>query len=117
MECKRRGTVCVAVSRGIPCLGPVTQAGCGAICPAFDRECFGCYGPKEQPNLYSLDKHYEGTGIDDRHLLRLARSFNGYAPEFREVSNTLQQAIDRNGGPALAAVTLQEGGIAPSPDG
>ena len=46
--------MCVAVAQGIACLGPVTQAGCGAICPAFNRECFGCYGPKEQPNLVSL---------------------------------------------------------------
>src|SRR6185437_15162325 len=32
-DCKLRGTSCVMVARGIPCLGPVTQAGCGAICP------------------------------------------------------------------------------------
>ncbi|MFM1904301.1 MAG: NAD-reducing hydrogenase HoxS subunit delta, partial [Planctomycetota bacterium] len=50
VECKARGTVCVAVARGVPCLGPVTQAGCGAICPAHDRECFGCYGPAEAAN-------------------------------------------------------------------
>ena len=47
MECKRRGTVCVMVAHGTPCLGPVTHAGCGAICPAYDRGCYGCYGPME----------------------------------------------------------------------
>ena len=36
-ECKLRGTACIMVARGTPCLGPVTQAGCGAICPAFGR--------------------------------------------------------------------------------
>lgn len=45
LECKARGTVCVTVARGIPCLGPVTHAGCGALCPTFGRGCFGCFGP------------------------------------------------------------------------
>jgi coenzyme F420-reducing hydrogenase gamma subunit len=84
VECKARGTVCVAVAQGIACLGPVTQAGCGAICPSFNRECFGCYGPKDKPNLISLGTHYEARGTDHDHLVRLTRNFNGYAPGFRE---------------------------------
>jgi len=91
MECKRSRTVCVAVAQGIACLGPVTQAGCGAICPSFNRECFGCYGPKEQPNLVSLTGMYAKASGDPRHLLRLTRNFNGYAPEFRETSQALEQ--------------------------
>jgi sulfhydrogenase subunit delta len=90
LECKRRQTVCVAVARGVACLGPVTQAGCGAICPAFNRECFGCYGPKEQSNLMSLSTHYLSQGADRGHLVRLTRNFNSYAPEFREASNALE---------------------------
>lgn len=90
MECKRRRTVCVAVAQGVACLGPVTQAGCGAICPAYNRECFGCYGPKEQPNLVSLTGWYSGHD-EPGHLLRLTRNFNGYAPEFRETSNSLER--------------------------
>jgi coenzyme F420-reducing hydrogenase gamma subunit len=90
MECKRRGTVCVAVARGTPCLGPVTQAGCGAICPSYDRGCYGCYGPKEITNLVSLSSHYEHQGTERDHLVRLVRNFNGYAPEFRDESNRLQ---------------------------
>jgi coenzyme F420-reducing hydrogenase gamma subunit len=84
VECKRRGTVCVAVAQSIACLGPVTQAGCGALCPSYNRECFGCYGPKEKPNLVSLTGFYKERGTDSGHLLRLTRNFNGYAPEFRE---------------------------------
>jgi coenzyme F420-reducing hydrogenase gamma subunit len=90
LECKRRGTVCVAVAQGIACLGPVTQAGCGAICPAYHRECFGCYGPKEQPNLISLTAQYRERGVSREHLVRLSRNFNGYAPEFREASEALE---------------------------
>ncbi len=90
VDCKRRGTVCVAVAQGIACLGPVTQAGCGAICPSFNRECFGCYGPKERPNLTSLTARYNARGDERGRLVRLTRNFNGYAPEFREASAALE---------------------------
>ena len=95
IECKRRRTVCIAVAQGVACLGPVTQAGCGALCPAFNRECFGCYGPKEQPNLNSLISTYARGTSGPGHLLRLTRNFNGYAPEFREASGALahQQGV------------------------
>ena len=92
VECKRRQTVCVAVAQGIACLGPVTQAGCSAICPSFNRECFGCYGPKEEPqNLVSLTARYASKGADPQHLVKLTRNFNGYAPEFRQASDQLEQ--------------------------
>ncbi|NIL99082.1 MAG: oxidoreductase [Planctomycetales bacterium] len=94
VECKRRLTVCVAVARGIACLGPVTQAGCGALCPAYHRECFGCYGPKEQPlNLVSLTTHLSRQGADGRHLVNLTRNFNGYAPQFRAASDRLEEDL------------------------
>jgi coenzyme F420-reducing hydrogenase gamma subunit len=91
MECKRRGTVCVAVAQGIACLGPVTQDGCGIICPSFNRECYGCFGPKERPNLVSLTTFYESHGADRGHLVRLARNFNAYAPGFREYTGAPRQ--------------------------
>lgn len=94
MECKRRGTVCVAVARGIACLGPLTQAGCGALCPDHARECYGCFGPKEQTNPDSLTDFYQRRGSSQPHLVRLLRNFNGYAPEFREASNRLQEDED-----------------------
>ena len=62
VECKRRGTVCVMVAHGTPCLGPVTHAGCGALCPAYDRGCYGCYGPMETPNTASLDALVRARG-------------------------------------------------------
>lgn len=92
VECKARGTVCVAVAKGIPCLGPVTQAGCHAICPAHDRECFGCYGPAEAANLVSLTGFYERRGTPRQSLLRLVRGINGYAPAFRAASDELEAA-------------------------
>lgn len=94
MECKRRGTVCLAVAQQIPCIGPLTQAGCGAICPSYNRGCFGCYGPQERPNTQSLCKHYEQQGTQRPRLLHLLRNFNAYAEEFRKGSNSLEESDD-----------------------
>lgn len=89
MDCKRRGNVCITVSQGIPCLGPVTQSGCGAICPAYDRGCYGCFGPAKQPNLQSLTDRLIASGASSLELVPLLRSFNGNAPEFRSASDRL----------------------------
>lgn len=110
MECKRRGTVCVMVAsprpdRGsavppgatdggaglrvahsTPCLGPVTHAGCGAICPAYHRGCYGCFGPKETPNTASLSAWWSHLGVPEADLVRAFRGFNAYAEAFRKES-------------------------------
>jgi coenzyme F420-reducing hydrogenase gamma subunit len=83
VECKRRGNVCVMVAHGTPCLGPVTHAGCGAICPAHDRGCYGCFGPMETPNSASLSGWMRGLGVETPELIRAYRSFNANAPAFR----------------------------------
>lgn len=84
LECKLRGVVCVMVAHGTPCLGPITQAGCGARCPAFNRGCYGCFGPMETPNTAALsDRLHDELGISDDDLSRLLRTFNADAPEFR----------------------------------
>ena len=87
IECKRRGNVCVMVAHGTPCLGPVTHAGCGAICPSYDRGCYGCYGPMEDPNTESLSAWMQDRlGADDDSLLRLYRTFNANSEPFRDQS-------------------------------
>jgi coenzyme F420-reducing hydrogenase gamma subunit len=84
VECKRRGTVCVMVARGEPCLGPVTHAGCGAICPAYDRGCFGCYGPKELANPQPLGQWARSRlGAQGAAVRRLFHNFNAWAEPFR----------------------------------
>jgi coenzyme F420-reducing hydrogenase gamma subunit len=80
IECKRRGNPCVMVAHGTPCLGPVTHAGCGALCPSYDRGCYGCYGPMETPNPASLDAW---SGLESPDLVRVYRTFNATTPEFR----------------------------------
>lgn len=86
MECKRRGAVCVMVAHGTPCLGPVTHAGCGAICPWYHRGCYGCFGPKETPNTTSLSDWWSGLGVKEADLVRAFRGFNAYAEAFRKES-------------------------------
>ncbi len=75
-ECKRRGTVCITVAHGTPCLGPVTHAGCGAICPAYNRGCYGCFGPMETPNTAALSGRLRELGMADEALVRTFRTFN-----------------------------------------
>ncbi len=86
LECKARGTTCVMVAHGTPCLGPVTHAGCGAICPAYDRGCYGCFGPMESPNVPALARQWRALGVDDAGLVRALRTFNANADAFREAS-------------------------------
>jgi sulfhydrogenase subunit delta len=86
VECKRRGTVCVAVAHGTPCLGPVTQAGCGAICPAYARGCYGCFGPQDTPNTGSIADRLRRLGVPEVDVVRVFRTFNAGAEPFRRES-------------------------------
>ena len=92
MECKGRGTVCVMVAHGTPCLGPVTHAGCGAICPAYDRGCYGCYGPMEAPNTPALGARMAALGAGEVDLVRIYRTFNAGAEPFRSAGEAYERA-------------------------
>lgn len=86
LDCKRRGNVCVMVAHGTPCLGPVTHAGCGAICPSYHRGCYGCFGPTETPNTQSLSTWWAYLGVGKEEMVRTFRGFNAYAEPFRKES-------------------------------
>lgn len=86
MECKRAGRICVMVAHGTPCLGPVTHAGCGALCPGYHRGCYGCFGPKEAANTPAMASAWAELGQDAVDLTRAFRSFNAYAEAFRKES-------------------------------
>ncbi|MEZ6057612.1 MAG: oxidoreductase [Planctomycetaceae bacterium] len=94
LDCKRSGTVCVTVARGVPCLGPVTQSGCGAICPSYTRGCYGCFGPAAQPNLVSLTHQLTSQGVPQAEIVRSLRSFNSDAPEFRHEGDRLARLVE-----------------------
>ena len=101
LECKRQGHVCVMVARGIPCLGPVTRTGCGAICPGMGRDCYGCFGPAEgftrgpghPPNTTSLAKQFhEELNLIPVEVVRRFRGINGYVGPFKAESDAWEKA-------------------------
>lgn len=85
LSCKRRGTVCIMVASGAACLGPVTSGGCGAICPAMGRGCYGCFGPVLDANTESLTAWLRASGRSDGDIGRLFAGFTAYAEPFRSV--------------------------------
>jgi coenzyme F420-reducing hydrogenase gamma subunit len=109
VECKRAGKICVMVSRGEPCLGPIISTGCDALCPGMARGCYGCFGPRESANGSSLAHWYgEALGMPDERVAAKFAGFTAYAPELREV-------IDARGGPPgmrVEASVDPEGGAA-----
>ena len=84
MECKRRQAVCVMVAQGLPCMGPVTRTGCGALCPGFGRDCYACFGPAENANTESLARRLEGLGLMPEAVARRFHFINSGAPPFTE---------------------------------
>jgi len=86
VECKERGTVCIMVARGVPCLGPITHAGCGAICPTYGRGCYGCFGPSESTNTASMGEAWIKAGASKAEVARVLSTFNANADAFREAA-------------------------------
>ncbi len=99
MECKRRGNVCILVASGEPCLGPVTRTGCGALCPAFGRGCYGCFGPKEHANATELAEWFTAAGRPPSDVGRLFAGFTAYAEPFRSVVTGLRGTRMSGDGP------------------
>jgi sulfhydrogenase subunit delta len=99
VQCKLRGNVCVMVAHGTPCLGPVTHAGCGALCPTFHRGCYGCFGPAETTNTRGLEPALLAAGASHEDIARTYATFNAAAPEFREAQEQQLVQIRRKEGP------------------
>jgi coenzyme F420-reducing hydrogenase gamma subunit len=91
VECKRNGTTCVAVAGDLSCMGPVTQAGCGALCPRFNRGCYGCFGPQDSTNTAALAERLRAKGMTEVEVMRLFRTFNAGAEPFRVQSLELEK--------------------------
>lgn len=91
LDCKLKMNICVLVAGNEPCLGPVTQAGCGAICPSYNRGCYGCFGPQDSANTFSMTEVWQNLGVQDERILKAFRGFNGFLEPFKEASERLEQ--------------------------
>jgi sulfhydrogenase subunit delta len=97
MECKRAGNPCVLVSKGEPCMGPVTRPGCGALCPGIGRACYACYGPAETANTQSLGRRLQSLGLSDEQIARRFLQINSHARTFSEAGASFGGLPDREG--------------------
>ena len=91
MECKRQGVVCTIVTANEPCMGPVTRAGCGALCPSHGRACYACYGPAEQVNAQSLANHFAQLGVSREDIRLRFGLINSNAPAFKQAADGLDK--------------------------
>jgi coenzyme F420-reducing hydrogenase gamma subunit len=94
LECKRRGATCVVVAGGQPCLGPITRAGCGALCPGLQRGCYGCFGPADDPNVEAFVALLRRQGLSRQDAARWLRGINGYLRPLREAAEGLEHGAD-----------------------
>jgi coenzyme F420-reducing hydrogenase gamma subunit len=86
LECKRQQNVCVMITKGEPCMGPVTRTGCGALCPHFERDCYGCFGPAENTNTDSLSACFEGIGLVKKEIDHRYQFINSNASAFQKAT-------------------------------
>lgn len=91
LECKRIGNVCVVVANGLPCMGPVTQTGCGVLCPSHGRDCYGCFGPSESPNGAALAACFAAQGLEREEIRQRFIAINGAAPDFERAAQALEK--------------------------
>lgn len=96
MECKREQTVCKLVTQNEPCMGPVTRAGCGAICPRFGRACYACYGPSKDSNGNALANRFLGLGYLPDTVTRQFMLIHNNMPAYKNVASKLQQLEQQN---------------------
>jgi coenzyme F420-reducing hydrogenase gamma subunit len=94
LECKRAQAVCVMVARALPCMGPVTRTGCGAICPRFGRDCYACFGPSELPNTAALTRRLAGLGLPPRAVAQRFHFINSAAPAFDAAGRAARDGTD-----------------------
>ncbi len=98
MDCTRRGIVCTLVTKGEPCMGPVTLAGCGSLCTSLGRACYSCYGPAPLVNDKSLAARFTQLGLDGDASARRFHFATSHAPAFKSAGERLRAEEEQSRG-------------------
>jgi coenzyme F420-reducing hydrogenase gamma subunit len=77
VECKLRENVCLFF-QGKVCMGPVTRAGCKAICPTYGQSCEACRGFITNPNDSSMRHVLEENGLTVEGITSMYTMFTTY---------------------------------------
>jgi coenzyme F420-reducing hydrogenase gamma subunit len=101
LDCKRRGIVCMAVAHGVACLGPATRTGCGAICPASGRGCYGCFGPAANVDMKTVVAALLPIERYPGEVRSLFSNISNYAPAFRMAAELLATQPTQSKGESL----------------
>lgn len=91
MECKVAGNLCLLVADKAPCMGPVTNGGCGALCPSMRRPCYSCYGPMRQANAIALARKFEQLGLSAEDIIRKFSEFGADTIQFRKAQERYRE--------------------------
>jgi coenzyme F420-reducing hydrogenase gamma subunit len=88
IECKLHENVCI-YDRGGVCLGPITRAGCQAICPSYGVGCDGCRGLIPFPKINSLKNVLAERGLSDEEINdKLAIFLTNQIAQFEEMEDS-----------------------------
>ncbi|MDH7497260.1 MAG: oxidoreductase [Syntrophomonadaceae bacterium] len=89
-ECKLKENVCLLISKGKACMGSVSAAGCGALCPSLNRPCEGCRGPSNDANAEALAYTFvSDLGLSPEEVRRKFQKYAGNTPAFRKGAEAL----------------------------
>ncbi|MCX6112504.1 MAG: oxidoreductase [Proteobacteria bacterium] len=82
VECKLKNNICVLVAYNEPCMGPVTNAGCNALCPSNNRACYSCWGPIRDSNAKALANQFTKMKLSSDDIFRKFTEFGQPTKEF-----------------------------------
>ncbi len=80
-ECKWHENQCLLTEKNLPCLGPITRAGCGAVCLDHSIPCVGCWGPVDEANIAYESKLFLKQGFSAQEIIKKFRMFGGKASQ------------------------------------